>query len=90
MPDPELHRVREASITVVDASPNDNTPSDVYEMQVHGISVLIRRRTQWGPATNVPYIHIEDRSEGQGLLLVEVNNGGPHEHPRPSPGESAA
>ncbi|MEU5137751.1 hypothetical protein [Streptomyces californicus] len=31
-PDPELHRIREASITVVDASPEDNTPSDVYEI----------------------------------------------------------
>lgn len=93
MPDPELHRIRDASITVLDASPEspeDNTPGDVYEIQVHGISVLIRCCAQWGPATNVPYVHIEDQNEGQGLLLVEVNNGGPHEHPRPSSGESAA
>ncbi|MDX3210760.1 hypothetical protein [Streptomyces scabiei] len=84
MADPELHRIRDASITVVDASPEDNTPSDVYEIQVHGVSVLIRRRAQWGPATDVPYVHIEDQNERPGLLLVEVNNGGEHEHPRPS------
>ncbi|MET9836106.1 hypothetical protein ABZ078_44080 [Streptomyces sp. NPDC006385] len=46
MADPELHRIRDASITVVDASPEDNAPSDVYEIQVHGVSVLIRRSAQ--------------------------------------------
>lgn len=80
MADPELHRVRDAPITVVDASPDDNTPSDVYEIQVFGVSVLIRRRAQWGPATDVPYIHIEDQRDEAGLLLVEVNNSGEHEH----------
>ncbi|MFJ9967162.1 hypothetical protein [Streptomyces avermitilis] len=80
MADPELHRIRDASITVVDASPDDNTPSDVYEIQVFGVSVLIRRRAQWGPATDVPYIHIEDQRDEAGLLLVEVNNSGEHEH----------
>ncbi|MFD0437327.1 hypothetical protein [Streptomyces chartreusis] len=90
MADPELHGIRDASITVVDASPEDNTPSDVYEIQVHGVSVLIRRRAQWGPDTDVPYVHIEDQNEGPGLLLVEVNNGGEHEHPRPSSGGAAA
>ncbi|MFF6979343.1 hypothetical protein ACFZAV_16720 [Streptomyces sp. NPDC008343] len=88
--DPELHRIRDASITVVDAAPEDNTPSDVYEMQVHGVSVLIRRRTQWGPTTDVPYVHIEDQNDGPGLLLVEVNNGGEHEHPRPASDGAAA
>lgn len=86
MTDPGLHRIRDASITVVDASPEDNTPTDVYEIQAHGISVLIRRRTQWGPETDVPYVHIEDQNEGPGLLLVEVNNGGEHVHPRRSSG----
>lgn len=80
MPDPELHRVRDASITVVDASIEDNTPSDVYEIQVFGVSVLIRRRAQWGSATDVPYIHVEDQRDETGLLLVEVNNSGEHEH----------
>ncbi|WP_327378891.1 hypothetical protein OG393_33815 (plasmid) [Streptomyces sp. NBC_01216] len=46
MADPELHRIRDASITVVNASPEDNASSDVYEIQAHGISVLIRRRAQ--------------------------------------------
>ncbi|WP_031064243.1 hypothetical protein [Streptomyces sp. NRRL F-5527] len=80
MTDPELHRIRDALITVVDASPEDNTPSDVYEIQVFGVSVLIRRRAQWGPATDVPYIHIEDQRDEAGLLLVEANNRGEHEH----------
>ncbi|MEU6351576.1 hypothetical protein ABZ896_19910 [Streptomyces sp. NPDC047072] len=84
MSDPYLARVRDAAITVVDASPEDNTPSDVYEIAVFGISVLIRRRDQWGPATDVPYVHIEDHNGGPGLLLVEVNNTGEHEHPRPA------
>ncbi len=84
MADPELHRIRDASITVVDASPEDNTPGDVYEIQVHGVSVLIRRRSHRGPATDVPYVHIEDQNAGPGLLLVVMNNGGEHEHPRPS------
>lgn len=90
MTEPELHRIREASITVVDASPEDTTPTDVYEIQVHGVSVLVRRRAQWGPAADVPYVHVEDQNEGPGLLLVEVNNGGEHEHPRPSSGGAAA
>ncbi|MEU7072971.1 hypothetical protein AB0B30_27950 [Streptomyces narbonensis] len=85
MTDPELHRIRDASITVVNASPEDNTPSDVYEIQVHGISVLIRRRAQWGAHTDVPYVHVEDQTDGPGLLLVEVNNRGEHEHLRASP-----
>ncbi|MET7297114.1 hypothetical protein ABZS79_34335 [Streptomyces griseoloalbus] len=80
MTDPELHRIRDALITVVDASPEDNTPSDVYEIQVFGVSVLIRRRAQWGPATDLPYIHIEDQRDEAGLLLVEANNRGEHEH----------
>lgn len=84
MSDPYLARVRDAAITVVDASPEDNTPSDVYEIAVFGISVLIRRRAQWGPATDVPYVRIEDQNGGPGLLLVEVNNTGEHEHPRPA------
>ncbi|MFE2271390.1 hypothetical protein ACFXB4_19350 [Streptomyces lavendulae] len=79
MPDPELHRIRDASITVVDASPEDHTPSDAYEIQVFGVSVLIRRRARWGPDTDVPYIHIENQGD-DGLLLVEVNNSGEHEH----------
>jgi hypothetical protein len=88
MADPQLHRVRDASITVVDASPEDNTPSDVYEIQVFGVSVLIRQRAQWGPATDVPYIHIENQGD-DGLLLVEVNNSGEHEH-RTGAGGTAA
>ncbi|WDN56255.1 hypothetical protein [Streptomyces clavuligerus] len=85
MTGPELHRVRDAQITVVNASPEDNTPSDVYEFQVHGVSVLIRRRAQWDTAANVPYVHIEDQNDEPGLLLVEVNNSGEREHPRPGP-----
>ncbi|MGY4963570.1 hypothetical protein [Streptomyces sp. 900105245] len=88
--DPELHQIRNASITVVDASPEDNTPSDVYEIQVHGVSVLIRRRARWGLVTDVPYVHIEDQNDGTGLLLVEVNNGGEHQHPRPAPHGASA
>lgn len=88
--EPELHRIRDASINLVDASPEDNTPSDVYEIQVHGVSVLIRRRAQWGPATDVPYIHIENQNDGPGLLLVEVNNAGEHQHPNPTPDGAAA
>ncbi|MGW2415975.1 hypothetical protein ACWCV5_27945 [Streptomyces tubercidicus] len=75
-------RVRDASITVADAIPEYGTPSDVYEIDVFGISVLIRRRAQWGAATDVPYVHIEDQNNEPGLLLVEVNNAGEHEHPR--------
>ena len=63
----------------------DNTPSDVYEIAVFGVSVLIRRRAQWGATTDVPYVHIEDQNDGPGLLLVEVNNGGESEHPRQLP-----
>ncbi|MFI1648259.1 hypothetical protein ACH4XT_15150 [Streptomyces avidinii] len=79
MPDPELHRIRDASITVVDATPKDHNSGDAYEIQVFGVSVLIRRRARWGPDTDVPYIHIENQGD-DGLLLVEVNNSGEHEH----------
>lgn len=88
MADPERHRIRDASITVVNASPEDNTPSDVYEIQVFGVSVLIRRRARWGPSTDVPYVHIEHQGD-DGLLLVEVNNSGEHEH-RANAEETAA
>ncbi|MEU0215189.1 hypothetical protein ABZ281_08710 [Streptomyces sp. NPDC006265] len=84
MADPELHRIRAAFITVVDASPEDDAPSDAYEIQVHGVSVLIRR-AQWRAHAHVPYVHIEDQAHPPGLLLVEVNNGGKNEHPRPLP-----
>ncbi|MFD8727762.1 hypothetical protein [Streptomyces sp. NPDC059611] len=80
---PELHRIREASITVVDASPEDNTPSDVYEIQVFDVSVLIRRRARWGTETDVAYVHIDDQADEPGLLLVEVNNGGEAAYHRP-------
>lgn len=83
MSDPYLARIRDASITVVGARPEDNTPSDVYEISVFGISVLIRRRARWGATTDVPYVHIENENDGPGLLLVKVNNGGEHEHPLP-------
>lgn len=81
MAEPELHRIRDASITVVDASSEDNTPSDVYEIQVHGVSVLIRR-AQWGAHSPVPYVHIEDQADTPGLVF-DVNNGGMNEHPLP-------
>ncbi|MER5985655.1 hypothetical protein [Streptomyces sp. NPDC001787] len=83
MPDPELHRIRDASITVVDTSPKDNIPSDAYEIQVFGVSILIRRRAQWGPETDATYVHLDDQTKEPGLLLVEVNNGGKHEYRRP-------
>ncbi|WEH37829.1 hypothetical protein PZB75_30980 (plasmid) [Streptomyces sp. AM 4-1-1] len=82
MADPELHRIREALITVVTPSPEDDTPSDDYEIQVHGVSVLIRR-AQWGAHAHVPYVHIEDQADTPGLLLVEVNDSGKNEHPLP-------
>jgi hypothetical protein len=82
MPEPELHRVRDAAITVVDADPADGTPSDVYEVQVFGVSVLIRRRTQWRDQMHVPYVHvdIEHQADPPRLLLVEVDNRGETEH----------
>ena len=36
------------------------------------------------------YVHIEDQNDGPGLLLVEVNNGGEHEHPRSASDGAAA
>ncbi|WP_328373576.1 hypothetical protein OG800_50555 (plasmid) [Streptomyces sp. NBC_00445] len=79
MPNAELHRVRNARIAIVDASPEDNALSDIYEIQVFGVSVLIRRREHRGGRRLIPYIHIEDQSKEQDLILVEVNNGGEHE-----------
>ncbi|MER5549623.1 hypothetical protein ABT072_46325 [Streptomyces sp. NPDC002589] len=63
MPDLELHRVRDATITVVDASPEDNTPSDIYEIQVFDISVLIRRRAQWGAPPRSPTFTSKTRAK---------------------------
>ena len=90
MSDPSLLRVRGPLITVVNADPEDDTPSDVYEIAVFDINVLIRRRAQWGPTSDVPYVHVEDQNDGPGLLLVEVNNSGEHEHPRPLPHGASA
>lgn len=71
---------RDAIVTVADADPEDGTPSDVYELRVHGVSVLVRLRDTWAGERNVPYVHIEHEAPRPRLLLVEVDNAGEREH----------
>lgn len=54
MSDPNLLRIRDASSTVVNASPKDDTPSNA------SVSVLNRRRDRWATATDVPHVHIDN------------------------------
>ncbi|WP_033819366.1 hypothetical protein [Kitasatospora sp. MBT63] len=72
-------KIRAARITVVDADPGDSTPSDAYEMQVHGVSVLVRLRTDPN-GQPVPYVHVEHRARPR-VLLVEIDNQGERIHP---------
>nr|BEK71337.1 hypothetical protein KPHV_85640 [Kitasatospora purpeofusca] len=72
-------RIRAARITVVDADPGEGTPSDAYEMQVHGVSILVQLRTDPN-GRPVPYVHVENRARPR-VLLVEIDNQGERIHP---------
>ncbi|MFF2378356.1 hypothetical protein ACFVUW_28600 [Streptomyces xiamenensis] len=76
--------VRQADLTVVDADPDPDggTPSDIYELRVFDVSVLVRLREQWKGQRLVPYVHvdIEHEADRPRLLLVEVDNQGESEH----------
>ena len=77
---PARRTIRDAVVTVADADPGDGTPSDVYELHVFDVSVLVRLREQWNGQRLVPYVHIEHQADHPRLLLVEVDNGGESEH----------
>ncbi len=73
-------RIRDARVTVVDADPDDGTPSDVYELRAFGVSVLVRLREDWKGQPLVPYVHIDHEASRPRLLLVEVDNQGETEY----------
>ncbi|MFJ9574618.1 hypothetical protein [Streptomyces bacillaris] len=79
---PSSLTVRRADLTVVDADPDGGTPSDIYELRVFDVSVLVRLREQWKGQRLVPYVHvdIEHEADRPRLLLVEVDNQGESEH----------
>ncbi|MGP3690854.1 hypothetical protein ACTVZO_40315 [Streptomyces sp. IBSNAI002] len=76
------YALRQAVLTVTDADPDpdNNMPSDVYELRVFGVSVLVRLREEWNGQHLVPYVHIEHEAERPRPLLVEIDNQGESEH----------
>ena len=76
--------VRTANVRVFDRSPDagSDDASDMYVLDVFGISVLVRLRTTRGHPASRPqlYIHIDNEDREPTELAVEVCNGGETRH----------
>jgi hypothetical protein len=79
--DPPPARVRDAQFRVYDAAPDTNDASDMYVIDVFGMSILVRLRA----TTNDPadgdqppqlYVHIDNESRPPTELVVEVCGNG--------------
>ena len=71
-------RVRQAQVSVFDRSdePDSDDASDMYVVEVFGVSVLIRLRApRVGDAPEL-YVHIENEGRPPIDLAVEVDNRG--------------
>jgi hypothetical protein len=72
--------IRDAAVRVFDRShePDSDDASDMYVLDVFGISVLVRLRTgRVHPASRPQlYIHIDNEDRPPTHLAVEVANGG--------------
>jgi hypothetical protein len=76
--------VRDAVVRVFDRSddPHSDDASDMYVLDVFGVSVLVRLRTTGDHPTGRPqlYIHIDNEDRQPTDLAVEVANGGETPH----------
>jgi hypothetical protein len=70
--------VRDAVVRVFDRSDNTDDASDMYVLDVFGISVLVRLRSTAGHPASRPqlYIHIDNEARPPTALAVEVAGGG--------------
>jgi hypothetical protein len=74
--------VRDAIVRVFDRDPDADDASDMYVLDVFGVSVLVRLRTARANPADRPqlYIHIDNESRPATDLAVEVANGGEVHH----------
>jgi hypothetical protein len=76
--------VRDAIVRVFDRSRESDSDdaSDMYVLDVFGISVLVRLRTTRGHPAGRPqlYIHIDNEALPPTALAIEVANGGEAHH----------
>jgi hypothetical protein len=76
--------VRDAAVRVFDRGrePDSDDASDMYVLDVFGISVLVRLRTSRAHPASRPqlYIHIDNEGRPPTVLAVEVANGGETHH----------
>ncbi|GGS85127.1 hypothetical protein GCM10010156_49670 [Planobispora rosea] len=70
---PETARVRDAEIRIFNRAPDSDDASDMYVMEVLGVSLLVRERQ--GEPGDV-YVHIDNESRPSTALAVEVCNAG--------------
>ena len=71
--------VRDAVVRVFDRStePGVDDASDMYVLEVFGVSVLIRLRTPRGPPSRPQvYLHVDNEDRSPTVLAIEVSNGG--------------
>jgi hypothetical protein len=72
--------VRDAHVRVFDRStePGVDEASDMYVLEVFGVSVLIRLRTTRAHPASRPqlYIHVDNEDRQPTAPAVEVSNGG--------------
>ncbi|MDT5029181.1 MAG: hypothetical protein QOE61_5607 [Micromonosporaceae bacterium] len=71
-------RVRQAQIKVFDRSvePDNDDASDVYVVEVFGVSVLIRLHTPRVAEAPELYVHIDNEGRPPIDLAIEINNRG--------------
>ena len=72
--------VRDAMVRVFDRStePGADDASDMYVLEVFGVSVLIRRRSTGDGSRNDSelYVHIDNEDRAPTALAIEVSNRG--------------
>lgn len=70
--------VADAVVRVYDRNPDSDDASDMYVLEVFGISVLVRLRAVGPRLTDRPqlYVHIDNESRDRTELAVEVRSGG--------------
>jgi hypothetical protein len=72
------YRVRDGVVRVFDRNPHSDDASDMYVLEVFGISVLVRlRNTRTHPADRPQvFLHVDNEAREPSSLAVEVANGG--------------
>lgn len=81
----QVVQVRDAEIRVFnqDPGPESDDASDMYVLEVFGLSLLVRLRrgdlTEPG-GLDTPYVHIDNEGGPHGPLFIEVCNAGETEY----------